>query len=77
MSEPWGGPDDVCPKCGSADIIPPDEGAWAECNDCGHTFYDAETLALMREVQREQANCKRILGHVPSYAEARKRGLAK
>ena len=77
MSEPWGGPDDACPKCGSADINPPDEGSWAECNDCGHTFYDADTLALQREVQREQAYCKQVLGYVPTYREAVEKGLAK
>lgn len=77
MSEPWGEPDDVCPKCGSADLNEADEGSFGSCNDCGHVSYDAETLALMAEVQREQRECKRQLGYVPTYEEARKRGLVK
>jgi len=77
MSEPWGGPDDVCPKCGSADLIPADEGMFGSCNDCGCVFYDEDILALQREVLREQAQCKRVLGYVPTYQEALEKGLAK
>lgn len=77
MSEPWGGPDDVCPKCGSGDWMPADEGRFAACNDCGYTQYDQWTLDLQNEVKREQANCKRVLGYVPDYKEAKAKGLAK
>lgn len=77
MSEPWGGPDNVCPKCGSADVNLADEGKWAECNDCGFVKYDAYTLALIAEVKREQAICKKRLGYIPTYAEARRNGWAK
>lgn len=77
MSEPWGGPDDVCPKCGSADMNPPDEGKWAECNDCNFVQYDEWTLAIQAEVRREQAQCKAILGYVPTYQEAVEKGLVK
>ena len=69
MSEPWGGPDDVCPKCGSADVNPPDEGSWFSCNDCGHVVYDPDTLALQAEVLREQAECKRRFGEILPYRE--------
>ena len=67
MSEPWGGPDDVCPRCQSADWMPADEGAFAACNDCGFVQYDMYTLQIMAEVVREQKACN---------AEAKKRGLA-
>jgi Zn-finger protein len=77
MSEPWGGPDDVCPKCGSADWMPADEGRFASCNDCGFVHYDEWTQEIMREVQREQSQCKQILGYLPTYQEAVKKGLAK
>lgn len=77
MSEPWGGPDNVCPRCGSADWMPADEGSFASCNDCGFTQYDQWTLEIRAEVQREQSQCKKILGYVPSYQEAREKGLAK
>ena len=77
MSAPWGFPDNCCPKCGSADVNPPNEGRWADCNECGFIEYDAETLALQNEVRREQAQAKQILGYVPSYREAVKKGLAK
>jgi transcription initiation factor TFIIIB Brf1 subunit/transcription initiation factor TFIIB len=69
MSAPWGGPDNVCPKCGSADVNPPDEGSWPSCNDCGHVQYDEATLALQREVQREQQYARQILGYVPKYED--------
>jgi len=77
MSEPWGGAEGVCPRCGSGDWMPADEGAWPSCNDCGHVEYDAETLALMAEVRREQAFCSRVLGRVPTYREAVELGLIK
>ena len=77
MSEPWGGPDDVCPKCGSADVNLADEGSWPSCNDCGFVQYDAETLALQAEVQREQAAAKQALGYVPCYLEAVEKGFCK
>ena len=69
MSEPWGGPDGVCPKCGSADWMPADEGAFASCNDCGFTQYDEETLALQAEVRSEMQTAKRVFGRTPTYAE--------
>ena len=67
----------TCPRCGSADWMPADEGAFAACNDCGFTQYDDWTLEIIREVQREQKQAKQILGYVPSYAEAVEQGLAK
>jgi hypothetical protein len=68
-----------CPECGSVeDWIPQDEeGRWAHCEFCGHTQYDEWTLAIQAEVKREQANCRRVLGYVPPYDVARRRGLAK
>jgi transcription initiation factor TFIIIB Brf1 subunit/transcription initiation factor TFIIB len=77
MSEPWGGPDNVCPKCGSADVNPANEGSWPECNECGFVQYDEDTLALQREVQREQATAKQVLGYVPDYREAVEKGFCK
>ena len=67
----------ACPKCGSLDVKPADEGRWASCEECGFVQYDAETLALQAEVQREQAQCKQILGYVPEYREAVEKGLIK
>lgn len=69
MSAPWGTCDGACPKCGSVDINPSDEGSWRSCNDCGFVQYDPETLALQAEVQREQAQAKRELGYIPTYQE--------
>jgi Zn ribbon nucleic-acid-binding protein len=69
MSEPYGTMDGLCPKCQSADIAPGDEGSWPECMDCGFTFYDEDTLALQREVIREQAQARAIFGRIPSYGE--------
>jgi ribosomal protein L37AE/L43A len=66
-----------CPKCGSADVNPENEGSWPECNDCGFVQYDPETLALQAQVRREQATAKQILGYVPSYEEAIEKGLIK
>lgn len=66
-----------CPKCGSDDVNAPDEEFWADCNECGHVQYDADTLALQAEVRREQAQCKAILGYVPSYSEVIEKGLVK
>lgn len=56
-----------CPKCGSADVNPPDEGFWADCNDCGFVQYDAATLALQNEVKREQKQAKDIFGRIPPF----------
>jgi hypothetical protein len=58
-----------CPKCGSADVNPEDEGAWADCNDCGFIQYDADTLTLQREVRREMQAARDIFGRIPSYSE--------
>jgi hypothetical protein len=68
-----------CPECGSAEdwISEDGEGRWAHCEFCGFTKYDEWTLAIQAEVKREQAECKRVLGFVPDYEEARRRGLAK
>lgn len=77
MSEPWGSPDDICPNCGSADWMPEDEGQFASCNECGFLHRDEWTKEIMREVQIEQARCKQVLGYVPTYPEAVKKGLAK
>jgi hypothetical protein len=77
MSEPWGGPDNCCPKCSSADWMPADEGRFASCNDCGFTQFDDWTREIIREVEREHAQCKAILGYVPTYAEAIQKGLIK
>jgi hypothetical protein len=60
---------ELCPNCGSADVNPPDEGFWADCNDCGFIQYDEATLRLQAEVKREQKTAKDIFGRVPSYAE--------
>jgi predicted nucleic-acid-binding Zn-ribbon protein len=68
---------EVCPKCGSADWMPADEGAFAACNDCGFTDYDEDTLALIAEVKREQAVCKRTLGYIPTFQEAFEKGFTK
>ena len=57
--------------------MPADEGQFASCNDCGFTQYDQWTLDLQAEVKREQELCKRILGYVPDYKEAKAKGLAK
>ena len=65
----------TCPKCGSADWNPADEGSFPSCNDCGFVQYDEYTLALQAEVQREQKVCKQILGYTPSYNEAVEKGL--
>ena len=70
-------PKGTCPRCGSADWMPAEEGAFAACNDCGFTDYDEYTLQLMAEVQREQKQAKQILGYVPSYTDAVQQGLAK
>ena len=66
----------IC-KCGGEDIVPKDFGdeRFPTCQDCGYTFYDEDTLSLIREVKREQALCKRILGYIPGYEEAVKKGL--
>ena len=66
----------TCPKCGSADWMPADEGAFAACNDCGFTDYDDYTRQIMAEVQREQKQAKQILGYVPTYTDAVKQGFA-
>lgn len=66
-----------CPKCNSADMKPEDEGSWPECNDCGFVQYDEATLQLQSEVRREQRTAKEVLGYVPSYQEAVKKGLCK
>lgn len=58
-----------CPECGCADVNPPDEGAWASCNDCGFVQYDERTLALQREVRSEQKTAKDIFGFIPKYAD--------
>ena len=70
---------ETCPKCGSADWMPADEGegAFAACNDCGFTAYDEDTLALIAEVQREQKQARQILGYVPTYEDAVRKGLTK
>jgi len=67
----------LCPKCGSAEVNPEDEGSWPSCNDCGFVQYDAETLALQDEVRREQRVAKDALGYVPSYQEAVEKGFCK
>lgn len=56
-----------CPKCGSADVNPPDEGFWADCNDCGFVQYDADTQALQAEVKQEQKQAKQIFGRIPTW----------
>ena len=66
-----------CPQCGSTEVSEADEGRWATCEDCGFVQYDAETLQLMAEVQREQKVCKQVLGYVPTYGGAIKEGLAR
>ena len=58
MSQPWGGPDGVCKRCGSADVNPADEGSFPSCNECGNVEYDEETLNLMAEVRREYQEAK-------------------
>lgn len=65
----------VCPQCGGE--IVQHEDRFPQCENCGFTQYDEETLALQREVQREQAECKAILGYIPSFREALKKGLIK
>jgi hypothetical protein len=64
-----------CPECGAE--MREREDHFPDCEDCGFTQYDEETLALQREVQREQAEIKEILGYVPTYHEAAKKGLIK
>ena len=54
-----------------------DDERFPSCEDCGFVQYDANTLALMAEVRREQAHAKNVLGYVPTYQEAREKGLAK
>jgi len=68
---------DTCPKCGSSDWMPADEGAFASCNDCGFVLYDDWTLEIIAEVKREQAICKRVLGHIPTFEEAVKKGFTR
>lgn len=77
VSEPWGGPDDCCPKCGSGDWMPATDESFASCNDCGFTAYDDYTLAIIAEVQREQATAKQVLSYVPTYREAVEKGFCK
>lgn len=65
----------ICPKCGSH--MREREDFWPDCEDCGFVQYDDETLGIQREVQREQAECKAILGYIPSFREAIEKGLIK
>jgi transcription initiation factor TFIIIB Brf1 subunit/transcription initiation factor TFIIB len=57
-----------CPECNSTDVVGR-EGQFPVCEDCGHVQYDEDTLALQREVQREQQHAKQILGYVPKYED--------
>lgn len=66
-----------CPECGSIYWVEATDESWPHCEDCGFTQYDADTLALQAEVRREPAQCKQILGYVPSYQEAVLKGLIK
>jgi hypothetical protein len=52
MSVAWEGPDDVCPRCQSADMNPANEGSWASCNDCGFVQYDLYVWNLLGEITR-------------------------
>lgn len=52
------------------------DGEHNSCTVCGGV-HDQWTLDIMNEVKREQAECKRILGYVPDYKEAKEKGLAK
>jgi hypothetical protein len=65
----------LCPDCGDEMRIREDR--FPDCETCGFEQYDENTLALIAEVKREQAICKQVLGRVPSYGEAREKGLAK
>lgn len=67
----------TCPECNSLYMSNGDEEHFPSCEDCGFVQYDADTLALMAEVRREQAHAKSVLGYVPTYQEAVENGLAK
>lgn len=58
-----------CPACNSADVNPPNDGFWADCNDCGFVQYDKATLALQAEVKQEQKQAKEIFGRIPPYGD--------
>lgn len=66
----------ICPEC-HLDSMVEREGRFPICEECGYEQYDQETLALIAEVKREQAQCKAVLGYVPTYPEAIAKGLIK
>lgn len=55
--------------------IPMEEEQFPTCQDCGFVFYDEETQGIIRQVKYQQDICKRILGYIPGWDEAVKRGL--
>lgn len=65
----------ICPECG--EVMREREDRFPDCESCGFEKFDVQTLALIAEVKREQAQAKRELGYIPTYAEAREKGFAK
>jgi Homoserine O-succinyltransferase len=48
----------TCSQCGF-ELTERGDGQFPECLDCGHIEYDAEALALMREVERGYKQAQR------------------